>query len=73
MKNYRVWLTNKMAEDFPLFERITEKELTDWLDEWAECATSAWGDTWWVDGYDAKNYLGLPYDSMGYIVKYEEI
>lgn len=73
-KNYRVWLQNEYFDTFPLFDSISGSELDTWLHENAE-PTADFGKTvWWVDHRHTDMIRDdIPYNSMGYIVKFEEI
>lgn len=71
---YRAWLTNEYCETFPLFDRIEESELEIWLHENAEASADFGKTVWWVDHSSTASIRDdIPYNSMGYIVKYEKI
>lgn len=70
---YKAWLTNEYSDRYPLFDRIEASKLETWLRENAEpCAD--FGKTYWiVDHRSTANIRDdIPYNSMGYIVKYEK-
>ncbi len=75
MENYyRAWLMNEYGVNFPLFDRIEASELEIWLHENAEASADFGKTVWWVDhGHTASIRDDIPYNSMGYIVKYEKI
>lgn len=71
---YRVWLNNEYCESFPLFDRIEEGELDAWLHENAEASADFGKTIWWVDHLVTDRIRDdIPYNSMGYVVKYEKI
>lgn len=72
--NYRVWLQNEYFDTFPLFDSISGAELETWLRENAEPSADFGKTIWWV----AHNHTDMirddiPYNGMGYIVKFEKI
>lgn len=77
MKNeyYRLWVVDQNCNEYTVAERITKKELEEWLNEWAENHPSAFhGDVWWVDHSSTCRIKDdIPYNSMGYIAKFEKI
>lgn len=69
-KYYRVWLETEYLKKFPLFDKIDESTLETWLHGAAEC----YGGVWWIDASNSENEAhGIPYNRMGYIVKFEEL
>jgi hypothetical protein len=71
---YRVWLNNEYCESFPLFDSIEKDELEAWLRENAEPSADFGKTVWWIDhNHTASIRDDIPYNSMGYIVKFEEI
>lgn len=71
---YKVWLINEYWEEFPLFDRIEEGELDTWLHEYAEACIDFGKTVWWVGHrYTASIRDDIPYNGMGYIVKYEKV
>lgn len=71
---YRVWLNNEYLESFPLFDRVEESELEIWLHENAEASADFGKTVWWIDHSGTDRIRDdIPYNSMGYIVKYEKI
>lgn len=71
---YRVWLNNEYCESFPLFDRIEAFEFEAWLRENAEPNDDFGKTVWWIDhNHTASIRDDIPYNSMGYIVKFEEI
>jgi hypothetical protein len=71
---YRVWLNNEYCESFPLFDCIEGVELETWLRENAEPSDDFGKTIWWID-HNRTDLIrdDIPYNSMGYIVKYEKI
>ena len=71
---YRVWLQNEYFERFPMFDRIEGWELDAWLRENAEPSDDFGKTVWWVE-HNHTNSLrdDIPYNGMGYIVKFEKI
>ena len=71
---YRAWLINEYGNSFPLFDRVEASELEIWLHENAEANADFGKTVWWVDHRQTSNIRDdIPYNSMGYIVKYEKI
>ena len=71
---YKVWLSNEYCETYPLFDRIEAGEFEIWLRENAE-PIADFGRTYWLIGHLATDRIrdDIPYNSMGYIVKFEPI
>lgn len=65
---YRVWASNEYFERFPIFDRIEESELETWLHENAEHN----GEVWWANDRERAEF-NIPYNAMGYIIKYAKI
>lgn len=72
---YRLWVTDENLNEYPIEDCISKTELDKWLEEWAECHKSQFdGDVWWIDHSDTRNLKdGIPYNSMGYIAKFEKL
>lgn len=71
---YRVWLSNEYCDTYPLFDRIEAGEFEIWLRENAE-PTADFGKTYWfIDSRSAELIRDdIPYNGMGYLVKYEKV
>ena len=71
---YKVWLSNEYCETYPLFDRIEAGEFEIWLRENAE-PIADFGRTYWLIGHLATDRIrdDIPYNGMGYLVKYEKI
>ena len=71
---YRVWLNNEYCESFQLFDCIEQDDLKDWLHKNAEPSADFGKTVWWIDHSRTDSIRDdIPYNSMGYIVKYEEV
>lgn len=71
---YRAWLNNEYAKSFPLFDCIEQDELEAWLRKNAEPSADFGKTVWWIDHSRTDSIReDIPYNSMGYIVKFEEI
>lgn len=71
---YRVWLNNEYCDSFPLFDRIEENQLEAWLRENAEPSDDFGKTVWLIDHRHTNNLRDdIPYNAMGYVVKYEKI
>lgn len=71
---YRVWLNNEYCQSFPLFDHIEAFEFEAWLRENAEPSADFGKTVWWIDhSHTASIRDDIPYNSMGYIVKFEKI
>ena len=71
---YRVWLINEYFESFPLFDRIEGYEMEAWLRENAE-PSNDFGKTVWIVDHRSTSDIrdDIPYNAMGYIVKFKKI
>lgn len=73
-KLYKVWAENQNLEKFPLFPYINGEKLDAWLQ--SNCRdVNEYGGVWWVDvsTASAAEALNLPQNSLGLIIKFEEI
>lgn len=71
---YRVWLNNEYCKSFPLFDRIEAIEFEAWLRENAEPSADFGKTVWWIDHRHTESIRDdIPYNCMGYIVKFEKI
>lgn len=71
---YRVWLNNEYCDSFPLFDCIEQDELEAWLRKNAEPFAGFGKTVWWIDHSRTDSIRDdIPYNGMGYIVKYEKI
>lgn len=62
------------ARASPLFDRIEAFEFEAWLRENAEPSADFGKTVWWIDhNHTASIRDDIPYNSMGYIVKFEKI
>lgn len=73
-KLYRAWAENQNLDKFSLFPYITGEKLDAWLQ--SNCRdVNEFGGVWWLDTSTASaaEAFKLPQNSMGLIVKFEEI
>lgn len=68
---YKVWVEDEYLNRIELFEKIEKLELEDWLFKHA----ALYDGNWWIEpiSYSVFEELGLHWNAMGYIVKYEKV
>lgn len=70
-KFYKLRVINEHSVEFKIFDRISEGELDTWLREHCDDFDDP---NWWIAGRNSElSEYNIPYNEMGYLVKYEEV
>lgn len=67
--NYKVQLVNEYCDTFAVFDSIAEGDFFKWLSD------NCWynGETYWLNDRSLPSHPQIPFNSMGYVVKFNVI